>query len=53
MLTISNLTYKIGPCTIIENANLSVMDGWRVGVVGLNGAGKPTLFKLIAGELQA
>ncbi len=53
MLTVTNLTYKIGPRTIIENANVAVMDGWRVGVIGVNGAGKSTLFKLIAGELQA
>ena len=53
MLTVSNLTYKIGPRTIIENGNIAVMDGWRVGVIGHNGAGKSTLFKLIAGELQA
>ncbi|MCB9979312.1 MAG: ABC-F family ATP-binding cassette domain-containing protein [Rhodospirillales bacterium] len=53
MLTITNLTYKIGGRTIIENANLNVVDGWKVGVVGLNGAGKSTLFKLIAGDLEA
>jgi ATP-binding cassette subfamily F protein 3 len=53
MLTISNLTYKIGPRTIIENGNIAVMDGWRVGVVGLNGAGKSTLFKLISGDLHS
>lgn len=53
MLTISNLTYKIGPRTILENGNIAVMDGWRVGVVGLNGAGKSTLFKLISGDLHA
>ncbi len=52
MLTISNLTYKIGTRTIIENANVSIVDGWKVGVIGLNGTGKTTLFKLIAGELQ-
>ncbi len=53
MLSISNLTYKIGARTILEEVNLAVMDGWRVGVIGLNGAGKSTLFKLIAGSLQA
>ncbi len=53
MLTVSNLTYKIGPRTIIENGNISVMDGWRVGVIGHNGAGKSTLFKLISGDLHA
>lgn len=53
MLSISNLTYKIGARTIIEDASVNIMDGWKVGVVGLNGAGKSTLFKLIAGELHA
>lgn len=53
MLSISNLTYKIGGRTIIENSSLSITDGWRVGVVGANGAGKSTLFKLISGDLHA
>lgn len=53
MLSVSNLTYKIGPRTIIENATITVMDGWRVGVIGHNGAGKSTLFKLISGDLHA
>lgn len=53
MLTIQNLTYKIGARTILENCSLNVMSGWKVGVVGPNGAGKSTLFKLIANELQA
>ena len=53
MLTIENLTYRIGGRTILEDGNLSLMDGWKIGVVGPNGAGKSTLFKLIAGDLQA
>jgi ATP-binding cassette subfamily F protein 3 len=52
MLNISDLTYQIGNRTIIENGNITVMDGWRVGVIGHNGAGKSTLFKLISGELS-
>ncbi len=53
MLSVTNLTYKIGARTIIEDGNVTVMDGWKVGVIGLNGAGKSTLFKLISGDLQA
>jgi len=53
MLSISNLTYRIGGRIIIDNASLNVTDGWRVGVIGVNGAGKSTLFKLISGELQS
>ncbi|MBU0860173.1 MAG: ATP-binding cassette domain-containing protein, partial [Alphaproteobacteria bacterium] len=51
MLSISNLTYKIGARTILDNCTATVMDGWRVGVVGANGAGKSTLFKLISGDI--
>ncbi|GJL85920.1 MAG: glycosyl transferase family 1 [Micavibrio sp.] len=51
MLTVSDLTYKIGARTILDECDVTIMDNWKVGVVGLNGAGKSTLFKLIAGEL--
>ena len=53
MLNIATLSYKIGARTLIEDGNISVMDGWRVGVIGRNGAGKSTLFNLISGDLQA
>ncbi len=51
MLTVSDLTYKIGIRIILDECNITVMDNWKVGVVGRNGAGKSTLFKLIAGDL--
>jgi ATP-binding cassette subfamily F protein 3 len=51
MLTVSDLTYKIGARTILDECEVTVMDNWKVGVIGLNGAGKSTLFKLIAGDL--
>jgi ATP-binding cassette, subfamily F, member 3 len=53
MLTIQNVTYRVGGRLILEDASASVMPGRRVGVVGANGAGKSTLFKLITGELLA
>ena len=52
MLSIANLSYRIGTRTIIDNCSLNVQDGWKVGVVGVNGAGKSTLFKLISGDLK-
>ncbi len=52
MLTISDLTYKIGGRTILDECNITIMDNWKVGVIGLNGAGKSTLFKLISGDLK-
>jgi len=53
MLSITNLTYRIGGRTILEETSANIMDGWKVGVIGANGTGKTTLFKLIAGELHA
>ncbi|MBT3358769.1 MAG: ABC-F family ATP-binding cassette domain-containing protein [Rhodospirillales bacterium] len=53
MLSITNLTVRLGGRVIFENASLSVPTGHRTGLVGRNGSGKTTLFRVIAGELQA
>lgn len=53
MLKIQDLTYRVGGRTLLERASLSIGAGQRVGLVGPNGIGKSTLFKLIAGELIA
>lgn len=52
MLSIANLTCRMGGRVLIEGANVAVQDGWRVGLVGANGAGKSTLFKLITREME-
>lgn len=51
MLNITGLTYRIAGRTILEDASLRLQDNWKIGVVGANGVGKSTLFKLISGEL--
>ena len=52
MLTISNLTFRIGGRTLLDNASLSITRGQKVGLIGPNGTGKSTLFNLISGELS-
>ena len=52
MLRIDNLTYRIGPRLLFDQADASIDPGHRVGLVGRNGAGKTTLLRLIAGELD-
>ena len=53
MLTIENLTYRIGGRMLLERASLALPAGHHAGLVGRNGTGKSTLLKLIAGELHA
>jgi ATP-binding cassette subfamily F protein 3 len=51
MLTISDLTYRIGGRTLLDQATVTLPAGARAGLVGRNGAGKTTLFRIIAGEV--
>nr|HMT02947.1 ATP-binding cassette domain-containing protein [Burkholderiales bacterium] len=51
MLILKNLQLAYGKNILIENANLQLYYGQRVGIVGQNGVGKTSLFKLIMGKL--
>ncbi len=51
MLQINDLTYRVGDRVLLDRASLSLSDSARVGLVGRNGVGKTTLFRIIAGEL--
>ena len=53
MLRIENLTYRIGPRILLDQAKATINPGHRVGFVGRNGVGKTTLFHFIAGDLEA
>ncbi len=53
MLHINDLVYRIGGRTLFNGVTVNVPKGHRVGLVGRNGTGKTTLFKLILGELSA
>ncbi|MEI4263882.1 ABC-F family ATP-binding cassette domain-containing protein [Roseovarius sp. D0-M9] len=51
MLTISSITYSIGGQPLFQEASADIPTGHKVGLVGRNGTGKTTLFRLIRGEL--
>ena len=53
MLHINGLTYRIGGRLLLEEATVAVPEGHKVGIVGRNGVGKSTLFRLILGELPS
>lgn len=53
MLSINDLTYRVAGRTLLDKVTVNIPSGHRVGLVGPNGTGKSTLFKLISGELMA
>ena len=50
MLAFDDLSVRIGGRLILQNASAQIPTGARVGLVGRNGTGKTTLFRVIAGE---
>jgi ATP-binding cassette, subfamily F, member 3 len=53
VLHINDLTYRLGPRLLINGATVALPNGARVGLVGRNGTGKTTLFRLITGDIGA
>lgn len=52
MLTLKNLQVAYGNRVLFENANIQIYKGQKVGLVGQNGAGKTSLFKLILQKIM-
>ena len=49
-LSVSDISLSFGGDVILKNISFAVNDGDRVGVIGVNGAGKTSLFRVITGE---
>jgi ATP-binding cassette subfamily F protein 3 len=52
LLKIEEASIGYGPVPVLENINLEIEVGLRLGLLGANGAGKSTLIKLLAGLTQ-
>ena len=48
VLKITGLTAGYGPLRVLHEIDFKVAEGERVGLVGLNGHGKTTLFRAIS-----
>lgn len=49
LLTIENLTHSYSERKLFDNASFYLDEGEKAGVIGINGTGKSTLLKIIAG----
>jgi ATP-binding cassette subfamily F protein 3 len=52
MIQINNLTLSFGDQELLSDVSFNIHSNERIGLVGRNGSGKTSLFKLITGELH-
>lgn len=53
MIQVESLSKSYGPQTLFDEVGFSINSGERIGLVGRNGHGKSTLFKILAGVEEA
>jgi len=53
MLKFTNLSLRRGPRELLQDVDLTLYHGQKVGITGSNGVGKSSLFALILGNLHA
>jgi ATP-binding cassette subfamily F protein 3 len=51
MLSVTNLSVRLGDTPVLDSASFHLNRGERVGLIGPNGAGKSTLLRVVAGEV--
>ncbi len=52
LLTIKNFSKSITDKVLFTGADFSIGEGEKLGVIGVNGTGKSTLLKIVAGEMD-
>ena len=53
VLSAGSLTKAYGTDVIFSGVSLEIQDNDRIGLVGCNGCGKTTLFRVLTGDLPA
>ncbi|MFI3142038.1 MAG: ABC-F family ATP-binding cassette domain-containing protein [Clostridia bacterium] len=51
LLNADNLSLSYTDKALLEQINLTINDGEKIGVIGINGTGKSTLLKILGGEI--
>jgi ATP-binding cassette subfamily F protein 3 len=52
LLSLANVGVSFGATELFKNVTFTVAEGERWGIIGRNGAGKSSIFKLITGDLK-
>ncbi len=52
IISVTDLTLRFGTTTILENISFSLDEKDKLGIIGVNGSGKSSLFKMITGEYE-
>jgi ATP-binding cassette subfamily F protein 3 len=52
MISFRNFALRRGERLLLSDVDLTLHAGWRVGVIGRNGAGKSSLFAALMGEVE-
>jgi ATP-binding cassette subfamily F protein 3 len=53
VIELRNVSLQVGGDPLLEQASLRLHAGWHVGIIGANGCGKSSLFRLLLGQLSA
>ena len=52
VLSTTDLTLRFGTASVLEKVSFSVDERDKLGIIGVNGSGKSSLFKLLTGEYE-
>ncbi len=52
MISVNNVTLRIGKKALFEDVNIKFTEGNCYGVIGANGAGKSTFLRILSGSLE-
>ena len=50
IMNIEHISKIFGEKTIFDDASIGIQEGDKIGIVGINGTGKSTLLRMIAGD---
>ena len=52
LITFNNVSLQYTDKRILDNVSFTINDNAKLGIIGINGAGKSSILKLIVGEFE-